>query len=448
MCLSANQPGGPRRCDRLGKVNQAIADYKNGKAISDSWLSRIHNLSPRSLTDAGLHATEEQRLEAQQKYRESREYLDYCRNRIAQEIRLHNESEEMKQRMAGEVVIEDPALLAQAGEIMDDSLPFSTFSVANMPTVAEMMKNHRKAHPYHPALVRRRMAPAMIDGKPHPIFRIPVIDVQFPVDDDSALEYADFDKVALDDKNEWVVDTGTFVGVVQDIMDKDDGLVTKQQARNKEDATAMKAWRALYAGTIAPNANQYAEESREINFHSFLTMYPGDNSYSSKVRAQAKEHKDYVRVTDFPLFAPTVQKFREQLHQYQPDPTTAKGKERLDNTVRTIANRPGPAGTPIVGEYDPGLPKGARVTSVVGTYYDSNTEGSKYPGGAIYRIQGEEGKWYVIDRPRPFPYGFRDRAQVRIEDGISDGYALDYFNYGRNRATVISNAIVSTIPGA
>jgi len=438
MCLSANEPGGPKRCENYmrnvyGKVTALQRNQEQQKSIGirlDSYKSRLEtfrNQDRSQMTEqdsADLDRVIQQTENGTQELESSLSELQKDEPRLRQSattaINNHKMETDRRKRMG--------YLVNEGGESeLDNDKPYMSLAPQNF----ERFKNYISTLDHDVDYkMRTRMVPLELnDGSLHPFLTVPVKDVQFMNPDDDANLRRDSDEgetLGTHNKQVWNAPTANVLHSAWQISDKGKNYLSQRDVGESGTSTG-----ALVRDTVYDPRNtapQPEEDSEFQEFKKFAAQYPGDTAYAKKVRSLAT--KPFVGYKDASVLASAVSGFRS----YKEHKRAPKLQRPQNSNSQRSQQRRGTPAQPqrrneFMGEVGASIPdRQVRVTHIqeVPSQYGTGT-------GTMVLAADREGrvmKW--ISRVPVDNIGKGDTLSIR-------GTVKDHQNFQGTNQTVMSD---------
>lgn len=372
MCLGANEPGGPRRCESyMRNVHTKLVELQQNMELQAARteqinkarerISQIDEMDKSHLTESDRKAYDSLRgtlntqiekyqadLDAHKKEEES------LRRSTTTALVNHKTEVERRQRM-GAIVNE------QGHSPIDEDSPYLTISPNRFKQMENMLSQYAQAGQPIDYKVRTRMVPVQLgNGTYHPFLTVEETDVQFvdPADQDKFATLANNDDMGHNDTSKWKAPTDKVLQAAYVVSDGGRNYVSQRDADDPEYSTGGLVKSAVFSDS---NGSLVDDPSNDIaDLRQFAKNYPGDAAYSQKVRAIAA--KDYVSPEDVSVLSSAIAGWR----QYK----DRKNKPPRMTTPAPQSVRPAPATAPTKrAATAPSTPPRQRVESPVGNQY-------------------------------------------------------------------------------
>lgn len=318
MCLSANEPGGPKRCENYmrnvyGKVTALQRNQEQQKSMSirlDSYNQRLETFRNQDRSQMNEQDMADLDRVIQQTENGTRDIEDSL-NKLQQEeprlrqsattaINNHKTETDRRKRMG--------YLVHEGGESeLDTDKPYMSLSPQNF----ERFKNHIGTLDHDVDYkMRTRMVPLELnDGSMHPFLTVPVKDVQFmnAQDDENLRRDSDTgEALGSHNKQVWNAPTSHVLRSAWQVSDKGNNYLSQRDVGESGTSTGTLVRDTVYDPR---NTTSPPEDDNEFQeFQKFVAQYPGDTAYAKKVRNLAT--KPFVSYKDSSVLASTVSGFR------------------------------------------------------------------------------------------------------------------------------------------
>lgn len=349
MCLSANEPGGPRRCNTyMRTVNGIMNALQHNESETAAFRDLIEQTESRIEKTEALdpqHLSPSDQANYQRMIDACKRSVDNYRMRISEleEERpvLHkramnaiaNHDEEMDRRYRMGLVDE-----GTTEENFDDYKPYITVARAN----AEPMREY--AHEQGTEVTTRtRYIPVKLgEDAHHPYLTVCEVDMQFADDNDKFTSTFQGDPLRNDfhqDQTEWHAPTDKVLQASLDYSQGGAQYVSQRQAQeDPSQATGNLVRNAIFNDTEGRYVDETSGEAQE--FLKFARRFPGDNSFAQRVRQVA--NKDQVASKDIPLLASAVAewgRYKGRVQKPQPQPQHNQSSAPRQQSTPTAQNR-------------------------------------------------------------------------------------------------------------
>lgn len=337
MCLSANEPGGPRRCESYmknvhAKVVALHSNLENQRTVADRLkrvranLHRVENLDTQQLspTDAQRHQDLIQQArnddaELQNSLNQYKAEESGLRKKASTAKKNHNEEVERRKRMG--VVVNNQE------EEFDDDEPYMTLSPHNFSRFQSFAAEQEEGIPYR---VRTRMMPISNEDGYNPNITVQVKDVQFtdPIDDVAFRRDSDGEaELGGQDKDHWYAQTDNVLNAAMTISNGGRDYISKRHAGDSGEATGDIVRNAVYDKQSTTELTQ-DDINQVSDFKRYCRQFPGDSAYSQKIKEISAY--DYVSHKDAAVLASAVSSYRRYLNtKNQPKLNEQRQRENL-----------------------------------------------------------------------------------------------------------------------
>ena len=395
MCLSSNEPGGPRRCsDYMRNVENKVVSAHNALEFlkqkqqvlenAKAQVEKIDNMSKENLTEQDktdyerlyqVVAKQVRELEAEipQLQADANKLQAAAQNAMAK----HNEEVERQKRM-------QDAPPAERQDIIDDSRPVATMSAR------EFEKFEPTIKPGTEYYVRTRSVPLRLeDGTVHPYLTVVEKDIQFPQDEwtEALKEKHPRQFAERENSDEWRAPIQTVMQSAFAVSDGGRRYVSKQQSTEENPSTGDRIRMQVYnKDHVAPQLLTEPPEDLK-SFHAFAVKFPGDSAFSHKIRTLARQ--DRISPADASLFASAMTQWRMYADSKGSKP--ASSQQTSSSKPHSAPKNNGPRRNEFVGEVN-GQIEDTKMTVRAANDYDSTFD----PGEKITMLiaQDSEGRTY------------------------------------------------------
>lgn len=345
MCLGANEPGGPRRCEGyMRNVHSKMVDLQQNidlqKARSEQIadanrrIAQIDQMDKSKLTArdeeayGGLRGLlDTQMASHQEELVKLQQEEDSLRKSATTALANHNAEIERRKRM-GSVVDE------RGNSPIDENAPYMTVTPDHFKQMEGVLAKYSQSGNPINYRVRTRMVPVHISKDSyHPFLTVQEIDVQFDnpqmqerfgVSDSSH-------EMGHSDSNKWNAPTEKVLQAAYVVSDGGRNYVSQKNADDPEYSTGGLVKSAVFSVNNASLVDQ--PEADIADLRTFARNYPGDTAYAQKVRTIAS--RDYVSPQDAPLLSSAIAGWRQYKDRKATMATSAK---------QTGSSRPQPSG--------------------------------------------------------------------------------------------------------
>lgn len=340
MCLSANEPGGPRRCGnyrrrierQLDQLTIATHEHQKISASNqkerERWQqtygeafekAKQENLPeserpPKEFIEEGLKE-QERLLQLAAKEGQASANVSIARANLTALMTVHQEETE------------------RFGEIVENSIdpkfsedePYLILSPLNHKRVTDILASGQYGQGVE-VRTRKRLIPLMQpDGSAHPYLSVGVIDVQF---DNPALieafegaeEGSDY---GYENPEKWHISAESLLTATLRNTRNGRDYISKKDTPEGQESTADKIKKLVFSNHPAVIV---ADKKDVDSFMWFAKKYPGTSSYSAKVREIA--NKGYVSATDAPILISAVSGWRRYVDQKEQQAEQAAQRAR------------------------------------------------------------------------------------------------------------------------
>lgn len=319
MCLSASEPGGPRRCQTAGKIDELFKEYKMTAELLRSEREEYSEMCRQGIPDV------EHAGQVMDSVFSLEEDLEALGKKLTKLVHSHN-TNELKGKRLGTIF--EPDEKAPVGPVIDDSQPYDTVTFGA--TLEGFIKEQEQLG--NTVAIRHRMIPVP-SYMPHGgcvLFSSVATDVQVRSPEGTALPiHPPVPPHDPANKSSWYVSSSDMADAVSRALHETDGeLYTNQKSHNAgRDSTATSAWKFLAAvknpnDTVTPVIGKQGEVRKrdvlDINeiisardVSRYLANYPGDTPYAQKVRNVTRNSPPLMLpAAQLPLLAPALKDFR------------------------------------------------------------------------------------------------------------------------------------------
>lgn len=439
MCLSANEPGGPRRCTsymrnvhalvvQLQQNEEAQASKRDLIEDTNRIIHRIENVDTQYMSEGDKNALERQLNAARTnvnnqnlKLQELEDAHPRLRKSAMTALKSHEEEVERRHRM-GWVMKEEE----DAG--FDPNKPFVTVSAANLHYLEENAQKEGK-HFYR----RGRLIPVQLgDGRYHPYLTVREMDVQFDNPEDGNRYSEDPGRAkAHEDRSEWYAPTDKVMQAALEITNGGEHYVAQRNATEETPPTGNIVRDAVYLDRTGRYVTDTSEEAKD--FLKFARKFPGDNSFAQAVRKASAAHE--VKGSDVALLSSAVVEWKKYKDRHNPAAATPETNGSAPAPLRKQQNKasaptkaaPKRSDAGWVGEVGSAMPE----TSVTLKYvrkFDSDFGGKL----TLLIAEDEQGHTYKWRASNDLPIQRGDVISLR-------GRIEDHEDYNGTKQTVIKN---------
>lgn len=349
MCLGANEPGGPRRCEgymrnvhsKMVELQQNI-DLQNARSgqIEDAQrrITQIDQMDKSKLTarDEKAYGDLRSLLDTQMSsYKAELENLKEqeasLRKSATTALANHNAEIERRKRM-GSIIDE------RGNSPIDEDAPYMTVTPDHFKQIQTLINKHEQSGNPLDYKVRTRMVPVHISRDSyHPFLTVEEIDVQFEnkqIQDRFGVSDSSHE-MGHNDQNKWRAPTEKVLQAAFIVSDGGRNYVSQKNADDPEESTGGLVKSAVFS---VNNASLVESPTSEISdLRSFARQYPGDTAYAHKVRTIAAQ--DYVSPQDTSVLTSAIAGWR----QYKDRKGASMSAARKQPTPGTGTTRPQPS---------------------------------------------------------------------------------------------------------
>lgn len=327
MCLSANEPGGPRRCGnyrrRIEKYldQLRVATYEHQKLVKEREAEERKWIATYS--EAFDKAKREDLPESEMPSQ------DFIKQGLAEQDRIIAIAEREGDAAGRENVIRSKltALMTihqeeseRFGSVVENSTdpnfdpdgPYLILSPLNHKRVTDVIESGVYGQG-HKVFTRKRLIPlTQPDGSEHPYLSVGVVDVQFS--DQSLIDAFEQAEMASDyghsDPKKWQIDVRTLLSATLQQTRGGRDYQSGKETPDGQESTAEKIKKLVFSNTPA-SINPSGRDLDSLIW--FAKKYPGSSTYSAKVREIA--NKGYVSAKDAPILISSVSGWRKYVDQ-------------------------------------------------------------------------------------------------------------------------------------
>lgn len=449
MCLSANEPGGPRRCESyMRNVHSKMVELQQNvdlqrarsEQISDAnrRINQIDQMDKSRLTADDREAYESLRSTLQSQMNKFSAELEKLRGeestlRKAATTALANHNAEIERRQRMGAVIDE-----RGNSPIDENSPYMTVSPEHFKQIENLIGRYASSGTPVDHRVRTRMVPVhMGNGSYHPFLTVEEVDVQFnskEIQDRFGVSDSPLD-MGHNDAQKWYAPTDKVLHAAYVVSDGGRNYVSQKNAEDPEYSTGGLVRNAVFSQNNASLVDQAPADVADL--HAFARNYPGDTAYAQRVRAIA--NKDYVSPQDVSVLTSAVAGWRQYKDRKASAPRAEARQTPMQSPAPASGQQPRMAAQPsqaprrpaqtssFVGQVGEPIPETLMKVKVVRKF------DSQFGGGKATMIIAQD------NQGRTYKWNASSDLDVRDGDDISlRGIVKEHAEYNGIKQTVLT----------
>lgn len=439
MCLGANEPGGPRRCEAyfrdigvsMDMLRTNLDEQHNVRhylAYVNKQRDELNAVDASTLDEqdreslfARIRDLENRIVEAEEKLDRYIKAEPAARAYVTSKIQAHEEESERRRRMdASKQGEQNPTSIP-----VDDAQPFITVS----PDLARRIIESAQGAGLGMGSRIRYVPVVDPDGGVHPMLTVKVVDLQSPDRPDVTEHYRNTamegDDLGHNNTDAWYATSDTVLHAAYLASDGGSAYVSQADAKdNPNAATSAKVRAAILMGV---NENMLSELPPVISeIREFAKNYPGDNAYSAKIREIAA--RDYVLGADVPVLASAISGWhRYHARQAEPGRVQPLPQEPSQTAAKAESVRRQPRRNEHVGTVSERI-EPTKMTVQAAKQFESNFGGTN----TLIMLTDEQGHTFKWMAPSAMDVSKGDALTL-------SGIIKDHAEYNGTKQTVLKN---------
>lgn len=462
MCLSANEPGGPRRCEsfmknvhvkmiELTQIREAMAAKQKLIANAEEQLSQLQVGNEQgTLTIRDEKSYNEMvslvkgKIEYHQALMTNLEEDERSAHRALITAKANHDEEIERRKRMGLVVSEDGT------SPIDETKPYATVSPADFEQIQNEIGRQNAAGNPIDFNVRKRMVPVKIDEQTsHPFITSEEIDIQFP--QEGMLDRFRPNRNIADqpvEPRDWYAPTDKVLQAAYVVTDGGANYVSQKAAGEEGNSSGALVRSAVFAKN---NTSLNQEAPAEVaDLRGFAKKFPGDTAYAQKIRTIA--NKDYVSAKDVIVLSSAISAWRRYKDNKRTSQKAPAAPQTTQNTSASLGGFQGsqpPQKRPqtykkaysSAGEYVGAPGERLNDTKVKITY--ANNFKSKFGNGVGTMIiaKDEQGRTYKWNSSKEIPVKKDDYVSLR-------GLIQDHEEYNGIKQNIITRGEIDILSRA